>query len=255
MAQVSRPVAHTGGHGLFIIGAVLYLAFVGLFLWQTAEFVNWLFPDDQIIYRVITVTTFDVMALLWASIDTFYRFATRASHGLVKWAWTISFIASMVASIFYMVLQSMTRLDFTPDATYVNIGYGIVILVTVLQILFLTFFIRQEWMSRHPKMQDYEYDALPPVQIQPIAAPVQLSPKVLTRPRQSIDTRRVKQLPRRKFTPTGSMEAVILSEKKEVAVPAPAPFASPETEKTVAVKPGKGPYKVNHPQPKIHLND
>lgn len=250
MAQVSRPVAHTGGHGLFIIGAVLYLAFVGLFLWQTAEFVNWLFPDDQIIYRVITVTTFDVMALLWASIDTFYRFATRASHGLVKWAWTISFIASMVASIFYMVLQSMTRLDFTPDATYVNIGYGIVILVTVLQILFLTFFIRQEWMARHPKMQDYEYDALPPVQVQPIAAPVQ--PKVLTRPRQSIDTRPVKQLPRaRKFTPR------TLPEVREVGkASGPLAEAEPETEKiAVPVKKGNGPYKVNHQRAKIHLND
>ena len=244
MAANAKPVAHTGGMGLFIIGTVFYLSFIGLFLWQTAEFVNWLFPDDQVLYRIITVCVFDVMALLWACIDTFYRFATRGSHQLVKWAWGVSFIAAMIASVFYMVLQSMTRLDFTPDIAWIDTGFGIVILVTVLQILFLTFWIRMEWMTRHPRVNDYEYDALPSVQIQPIAAPVQLPPKVLTRPRQSIDTRRVNTLPRRKFTPTGSMEAVILSEKKEVAVPAPAPLA-PETEKVVAIKKNQGPYKVN----------
>src|SRR6185312_1214571 len=237
MAANAKPVAHTGGMGLFIIGTVFYLSFIGLFLWQTAEFVNWLFPDDQVLYRIITVCVFDVMALLWACIDTFYRFATRGSHQLVKWAWGVSFIAAMIASVFYMVLQSMTRLDFTPDIAWIDTGFGIVILVTVLQILFLTFWIRMEWMTRHPRMNDYEYDSAPI-----IVESVPEQAKVLTRPapaRKSIDTRPVKQLPRaRKFTPTGAMEAVILSEKKEVAVPAPAPFVAPETEKMVAVKPG-----------------
>lgn len=240
--MATTKVAHTGGHGLFIIGTCLYMAFIGLFLWQTASFVNWLFPTDQIIYRVITVTTFDIMALLWACIDTFYRFATRASHGLVKWAWGISFIASMVASIFYMVLQSMTRLDFVPDITYVNIGYGIVILVTVLQISFLTFFIRQEWMTRHPRVNDYEYDVqavvVEAVPVKP--APVQPQ-KVLTPPK--------KHLPRqRRFTPAKAS----FTETKEVGV-ASAPLA--ETEKIVAVKKNQGPYKVNHPTPKLPVND
>lgn len=252
MAQVSRPVAHTGGMGLFIIGTVFYLSFIGLFLWQTAAFVNWLFPDDQVLYRIITVCVFDVMALLWACIDTFYRFATRGSHQLVKWAWGVSFIAAMIASVFYMVLQSMTRLDFTPDIAWIDTGFGIVILVTVLQILFLTFWIRMEWMTRHPRMNDYEYD-LAPVVVESIAAPVQVQPKVLTRPapaRQSIDTRPVKRLPpaRRKLVPNA------LTEKREVAVPAPAPLA-PETEKTVAIKKGNGPYKVNRPAPTLPTND
>lgn len=160
MASTTQRTPATGSNGFFIIASVLYLAFLGLFLWQTAQFVNWLFPSDQVIYKVITVTTFDVMAILWACIDTFYRFATKGSHNLVKWAWGISFIASLVASVFYMVLQSMTRLNFIPSEAWIDVGYTIVILVTVLQILFLTFFIRQEWMIRHPKTNDYEYDRI-----------------------------------------------------------------------------------------------
>lgn len=254
MAQVSRPVAHTGGMGLFIIGTVFYLAFIGLFLWQTAAFVNWLFPDDQIIYRVITVCVFDVMALLWACIDTFYRFATRGSHQLVKWAWAVSFIAAMIASVFYMILQSMTRLDFTPDISWIDTGFGIVILVTVLQILFLTFWIRLEWMTRHPRVNDYEYDlplVVESVKVEPAPnPPAQLPRKVLTPPK-NIDTRRqVKRLSpaRRRLVPAAH------TDKKEVGVPS-GPL--PQTEKTPAIpiKKGSGPYKVNRPAPNLPTHD
>lgn len=175
MAVASKRVQHTGNHGLFIIGTVFYLAFLGLFVWQTAEFVTWLFPSDQIVYRVITVAMFDVMALYWAIVDTFYKFATRSSHKLVQWAWAISFIASLVASAFYMILQAFTRLDFTPDISWVDVGYGIVITVTVVQILMFTFWLRQEWLARHPKTNDYEYDVVD-------------SPAVIVTPVQSIDT-------------------------------------------------------------------
>lgn len=188
-SQRTTHPAHTGGPAFFIIASLLYASFIGLFLWQTAQFVTWLFPDDQLIWRFITVCIFDVMAIIWALIETFYRFATKGLHDLVKWAWGISFVASLIASVFYMILQAMTRLDFLPPAEWSNIGYSIVIVVTVLQILFLTFWIRGEWMVRHPKLNDYEYspapvqttiqEELPPVSNPPqLAAPAPAGKKV-----------------------------------------------------------------------------
>lgn len=256
MATVTRS-EHTGGNGLFIIGTVFYMSFIGLFLWQTAAFVSWLFPQDQILYRIITVSVFDIMALFWAVVDTFYRFATRVSHNLVKWAWAISFVAAMLASIFYMALQSMTRLNFQPDGTWVNTGYCIVIAVTVLQILFLTFFIRIEWMKRHPRVNDYEYDVQGEYRV---ATPEPPAPKVLTPPAQpqqkvltppvSAQPRRLKKLPRaRTFTPRQSQAAHVDTE--EVKIPTGPLAQSP----AVKVKRNRGAYIVNQQAAKIPLND
>lgn len=147
---------HTGNMGLFLIGSGIYLGLVFLFAWQTWSFVDWLFPGDQLMMKLLTVLCFDVMAVFWALVDLFYRFATKGARNLVRWAWGISFTLSLITTIFYMVIQSMFRFQVQLTQQTVDVGYGIVIFALTLNILFLTFWIYQEWLARHPHNDEYE---------------------------------------------------------------------------------------------------
>ncbi len=154
---------HTGGMGLYLIGGGIYIGLLILFGFQTWQFVDWLFPNDQLLMKILTVLCFDVMALFWACADLFYRFASRGARSLVRWAWAISFLLSLLASIFYLVIESMFRFQVTITQTTVNIGYGVTIFALTLNILFLTFWLYLEWAARHPYQDEYE-DAAPPAQ-------------------------------------------------------------------------------------------
>lgn len=151
---------HTGGMGLYLIGGGIYIGLLLLFGFQTWQFVDWLFPNDQLLMKILTVLCFDVMALFWACADLFYRFASRGARSLVRWAWAISFLLSLLASIFYLVIESMFRFQVTITQTTVNIGYGVTIFALTLNILFLTFWLYLEWAARHPQQDEYaEIDA------------------------------------------------------------------------------------------------
>lgn len=146
---------HTGNMGIYLIGGGIYVGLLILFGFQTWQFVDWLFPNDQMLMKLLTVLCFDVMALFWACADLFYRFASRGARTLVRWAWAISFILSLLASIFYLVIESMFRFQITITETTVNIGYGVTIFALTLNILFLTFWLYLEWSARHPQEDEY----------------------------------------------------------------------------------------------------
>ncbi len=146
---------HTGNMGIYLIGGGIYVGLLILFGFQTWQFVDWLFPNDQMLMKLLTVLCFDVMALFWACADLFYRFASKSARTLVRWAWAISFILSLLASIFYLVIESMFRFQVTITQTTVNIGYGVTIFALTLNILFLTFWLYLEWSARHPQQDEY----------------------------------------------------------------------------------------------------
>jgi hypothetical protein len=149
-----RTVGHTGG-GLYYFLALIYVGLVALFAWQTSIFVNWLFPNDQIMMKILTVLCFDGMDFLWGALDLFYRFASRNTRHIVRWGWGISFLLSLLASILYLVISSMFRFDLTLGAVWVNVGYGVVIVAVVFQIVMVTFFLYLEWLLRHPYQDEY----------------------------------------------------------------------------------------------------
>lgn len=150
MSAVRQKRQHTGNDALFIILATVYVSVLILFGSQTWLFVSWLFPDTQLAMKLLTVLCFDVMALLWACVDLMYQFASKGARTVVRWAWAISFVLSLLASIFYLVLESMFRFSVTPTPEMVNTGYGITIFAITLTVIFLTWFLYLEWAIRHP---------------------------------------------------------------------------------------------------------
>lgn len=155
---MQKKKAHTGNAGLFVVVAIIYVGILLLFAWQTWSFVDWLFPSDQLLMKLLTVLCFDIMALIWACLDLFYHHATRGARTLIRWAWAISFILSLIASIFYLVLESILRFKLEITPVTVDIGYGVTIVAVTETVLFVTFWLYIEWSARHPHEDDFEYD-------------------------------------------------------------------------------------------------
>jgi hypothetical protein len=140
------------------VAAIIYGALLLLFGWQTWQFITWLFPEDQLLARILTLISFDVMAAVWAIDHTFYRFKSRGAWWWVGIAWVITFVLSLVASILYLVVQFYFRFHLGVDQGMVNTGYGVSIFALVFNILALMFFLVLEWRARHPKQHDWDLE-------------------------------------------------------------------------------------------------
>ncbi len=143
-----RQQYHASTSSLRIVVWGAYGAMLLLFAWQTWEFVNWLFPDDELIFRILTFICFDVMALVWGLTDLTYRFTDYAARTIVRWGWIVTFILSLVASILYLVIQGFFRFHLSISVDMLNIGYGVSIVALVYNILILTAFLYREESAR-----------------------------------------------------------------------------------------------------------
>ena len=144
----------TNGPFWFIIGG-MYIGMLILFGWQTWQFVNFLFPEDQLLMKVLTLISFDIFALIWACTDLFFSFASRAAKHMVKWAWGVTFVLSLVASILYLVIQSFFRFHVSISPAMVDWGLSIAIFALTFDILCAMFFLYLEWNARHPHRDQF----------------------------------------------------------------------------------------------------
>src|SRR5579859_8087059 len=94
-----------------IIAGAIYVGLLIYFGWQTWEFVTWLFPQDQLAMKCLSLLSFDIMAFLWACIDLFDRKKNEPHKPMVLWAWGISFALSLLASVLYLVIANMLRFN------------------------------------------------------------------------------------------------------------------------------------------------
>jgi hypothetical protein len=139
-----RNQHHAPTSSLLVIFGIAYIGLLLLFAWQTWEFVNWLFPDDELTFRVLTFVCFDVMAFLWACCDLFFRFTDPTSRTIVRWGWGITFTLSLAASILFLSIQGFFRFHLQISADMLNMGYSVSIIALVFNILILTAFLYKE---------------------------------------------------------------------------------------------------------------
>jgi hypothetical protein len=152
---------HTGDPITFTIASVFLLGFTLLFAWQTWEFVDFLFPSDALLMKILTLLSFDVMLIVYGALDLFYRFATKTSHNLIKVGWCVAGFLSITTTILFFSISSMLRFQIVVTQAMVNWGYVVVTISVVVNMIILTFFWRIEWVTRHPRT--YEYEAEEPV--------------------------------------------------------------------------------------------
>ncbi len=141
---------------LMYVGLAMYAALLSLFGWQTWQFVNWLFPDDQLLAKILTMLSFDILAAFWAVVHTFYRFASRGAKTWVIIAWGLTFILSLLASILYLVIQFYFRFSISVSPAMVDIGYAVSIVALVFNILALMSWLILEHQKRHPRRDEFE---------------------------------------------------------------------------------------------------
>lgn len=166
-------------------GVAIYTAMLILFGWQTWQFVNWLFPDDQLLAKILTMTSFDILAAFWAVVHTFYRFASRGAKIWVQIAWALTFVLSLVASVLYLVIQFYFRFNLAVSPAMINIGYAVSILALVFNILSLMAWLILEHQKRHPRQDEFDLyededeegreDTPPSPRSQPAPAPQQVA--------------------------------------------------------------------------------
>ena len=142
--------------GLFVVISAAYILLLGLFGWQTWEFVNFLFPDDQLLMKLLTVFSFDVMALIFGAAHLFYRFAHPHAKSSVAWGWSITNLLSLTATVIYMVIQSMFRFHLVVSTDVVNFGYGVTIAALVFYLAMIAVFLYKEISTRFPNEDEYE---------------------------------------------------------------------------------------------------
>lgn len=141
-----------------IVTALVYIIYVGLLLlfgFQTWQFVNFLFPDDQLTMKVLTLISFDAMALLWGVADLYYAFMSKGAKTWVRVAWVVTFILSLVASILYLVIQAFFRFHVGISEAMVDWGYTISLFALTFNIITLMMFIYLEYSARHPHQDEF----------------------------------------------------------------------------------------------------
>lgn len=141
-----------------IVTVLVYLVYIGLLIlfgFQTWQFINFLFPDDQLTMKVLTIISFDIMALLWGVADLYYAFASKGAKTAVRAAWVITFILSLVASILYLAIQSLFRFHVDVSQTMINWGYIVSLFALTFNIIILMLFIYLEYSARHPHQDEF----------------------------------------------------------------------------------------------------
>lgn len=151
--QIERKHSNAG---LLLVSVLIYVALLLLFAWQTLLFVNILFPDADLMMKVLTVFSVDGMGFVWANLHTFYRFAHPHAKGAVKWGWGVTYGLSALLSVLYLTFTYIFAFQHVTDPTYIKIGVGASIAALMFNIAELSIFLYFEITTRFPNEDEYE---------------------------------------------------------------------------------------------------
>ena len=164
--QVQRTHSNIG---LFAVFVLVQLALLLLFAYQTWEFVNVLYPADYLLMRVLSVFSVDGLALCWACLIWFYRFAhphakTAARAG--KW---VDYILSGLISVAYMVMTYTFRFYHITNLNAIQLGTVFTIGALIFNVVMVFVFLDNEIKTRWPAEDEYELVGKSPAEQQSFA--------------------------------------------------------------------------------------
>lgn len=134
----------------------LYLGILLYFGFQTYYFVNWLFPQDNLLVKIATIVTFDGMAFVWSVACTFYRFHSKNARWWVTVGWFGTFLLSCGATICYYTVENLFRFKLEPSQDMITWGYVLTLLAVLFNILVFVRYFQLEWSHMHPHMDIWE---------------------------------------------------------------------------------------------------
>lgn len=145
----------TGGPGTGIMGVIQTIFMVGmvvLFAWQTWGLVDWLFPTDSLVMKILTLVTFDVGSLAWTATDLFFYHKSWVAQTLARVGAVIDFILSLLATISYFIVVNIMRYHVGFNLQLMYVFEALVIVATVVNVVFLVVWWHTEYATRvrHP---------------------------------------------------------------------------------------------------------
>lgn len=155
MAKFQVVSKHSNA-GLLLLTVIIYVALLFLFAWQTLLFVNIIFPDDDVMVKILTVFSVDGMGFVWACLHTFYRFAHPGAKTAVRWGWGVTYALSAIISVLYLVFTFILNFSRVTDITSIKIGVALSIAALMFNIVTLSFFLYLEITTRFPREDEYE---------------------------------------------------------------------------------------------------
>lgn len=155
MAEKFQVVRSHKNGGLFGIVVLIYVALLLLFAWQTLMFVNILFPDSDLLMKILTVFSVDGMGFVWACLHTFYKFAHPHAKGAVRWGWGVTYGLSSLLSILYLVFTYILDFQHVTDTTYIKIGVGASIAALMFNLAMISIFLFYEISTRYPNEDEF----------------------------------------------------------------------------------------------------
>ena len=114
-----------------IVGVTLLVLLTVVFAAQTWDLINRLFPDQNILIKVISVFSIDGCYAVWALLKMLYRFSKPISKSLAKTMSWSAFALSCTASVLDLILSSTDILPHKIDPTYFVAAFIIVIVAFV----------------------------------------------------------------------------------------------------------------------------
>lgn len=139
-----RPIPWYGVLAIILVSALGVGALV-LFAFQTWEFVDWLFPSEQFLYKALAVANFDVMSVVWISLELFVPL-THASKNTAIIAGGFDFVLSIFCTVVQMVRSSQSQFAASALAPgWITFAYVLIILALVINLVSLLVLFRSEW--------------------------------------------------------------------------------------------------------------
>jgi len=122
---------------------------MALFTWL---FVDWLFPPEAFVLKILTLIFFDISAFFWGCMHLFGTPASKSSDQIISAGMIVDLILSICTTIAYFTIAYVLR--FEPGFPVRNLVVTMDILVTFAvvynAVLFMAYF-STEWRIRHPR--------------------------------------------------------------------------------------------------------
>lgn len=126
--------------------ALLFLGAVIFFGFQTWGFVNWLFPDDGLMMKILAVVNFDLFSYVWLSVGLFLaRWIQPMSRTLAVIAGVVTFLLSLGCSIIQIMIGNAERFGTNTNMDFVYTADAFIIVALVWNICTLLGLIHIQW--------------------------------------------------------------------------------------------------------------
>jgi hypothetical protein len=131
---------------VIILMGVLFATAVGLFAWQTWEFVNFLLPTENWLMKYLAVANFDVMSITWFMAELFLRkYLTNGAKTAMIIAGGNDFVLSTIATVIQLTIVASLRFDTAINPVAVYVAYGTIVLALVVNIITFIIVIKSQW--------------------------------------------------------------------------------------------------------------